>query len=329
MARTQALYLAESGVAEALYRLNGRRLIPPALLGGQAEFSSGEVLGWDKGSYRVVVSRASEGALDVESTGVVGDVSRRVTVRLRLRSLVPAEVFSLGPKRDGVRATDPEDPRYDPTLDPPPIDFRLPPLPSPVTPWDGRNVIGTGTYVFDRIEVADKKSLEIRADGRVDVYVAGFVSVGNKAELRCVGPGPVRFYVYGEQLDPHGQALYLDNQAEVHAEGPTVWTINGGVLLDQHAQFTQASAAAPASLNIRGSLLVEGHAVLGTEPDAGEPPRVLVVLEPTGTATALKLEQHAEVYAMIYAPNADMNMDQHSLLAGALVCHRLALEKHA
>ncbi|MEW6049088.1 MAG: hypothetical protein AB1609_21895, partial [Bacillota bacterium] len=184
VARTQALYLAESGVAEALYRLNGRRLTPPALLGGQAEFSSGEVLGWDKGSYRVVVSRASEGALDVESTGVVGDVSRRVTVRLRLRSLVPAEVFSLGPKRDGVRATDPEDPRYDPTLDPPPIDFRLPPLPSPVTPWDERNVIGTGTYVFDRIVLDDKQVLEIRADGPVDLYVAGFVSVGNKAELR-------------------------------------------------------------------------------------------------------------------------------------------------
>lgn len=326
--RAQALYLAESGVAEALYRLNGRSLAPPAP-GDQVEFSSGEALGWGKGSYHVVVSRASEGGLVVESTGVVGDASRRVTVRLRLQSLVPAEVFSPGPEGDGVRATDAQDPRYDPALDPPPVGFRMPPLPSPVIPWDGRNVIGTGTYVFDRIEVADKKSLEIRADGRVDVYVAGFVSVGNKAELRCVGAGPVRFFLYGDPAGPRGQALYLGNQAVVHAEGPTVWTINGGVLLDQHARFTQGSAAAPASLNIRGSLLVEGHAVLGSEPGKGEAPRVLVVLEPAGAATALELEQHAEVYAMIYAPDADVNMEQHSLLAGALVCHSLALDKHA
>lgn len=326
--RAQALYLAESGLAEVLYRLNGRSLVPPAP-GDRAEFSSGEALGWDRGSYRVVVSRAGEGGLDVESAGVVVDVSRRLTVRLRLQCLAPADVFSPGPQGDGVRATDPQDPRYDPTLDPPPIDFRLPPLPSPVTQWDYRDSLGSGTHVFDRIEVPKQGSLEIQAEGPVDVYVAGFVSVGNKAELRCVGPGPVRFYVYGEQLDPHGQALYLDNHAVVRAEGPTVWTINGGVLLDQHAQFTQGSADARASLNIRGSLLVEGHAVLGSEPDDEEAPRVLVVLEPVGTAPALELEEQADVYAMIYAPDADVNMDQHSLLAGALVCHRLALEKHA
>jgi hypothetical protein len=108
-----------------------------------------------------------------------------------------------------------------------------------------------------------------------------------------------------------------------------VWTINGGVVLDQHAQFAQESADAPASLNVRGSLLVEGHAVLGSEPHEGEPPRLLVVLEPTGTAAAVELQNHAEVYAMICAPDADVNMEQHSLLAGALVCHSLDLEKHA
>lgn len=74
---------------------------------------------------------------------------------------------------------------------------------------------------------------------------------------------------------------------------------------------------------------MEGHAVLGSEPDDEEAPRVLVVLEPVGTAPALELEEQADVYAMIYALDADVNMDQHSLLAGALVCHRLALEKHA
>ncbi|MEW5933278.1 MAG: hypothetical protein AB1816_06815 [Bacillota bacterium] len=326
--RAQALYLAESGVAEALYRLNGRSLVPPAP-GGQVEFSSGDALGWGKGSYQVVVSRASEGGLDVESTGVVGDASRRLTVRLRLQSLVPAEIFSPGPKGDGVRATDAQDPHYDPGLYPPLIDFRMPPLPSPVTRWDYRGSLGTGTHVFDCIDVPKQGSLEIRADGPVDVYVAGFVSVGNKAELRCVGPGPVRFYVYGDPAGPQGQALYLDSQAAVHSEGPTVWTINGGVLLDQHARFTQGSADAPAALNIRGSLLVEGHAELGSQPDEGEAPRVLVVLEPSGTATALELEQHATVYAMIYAPDADVNMEEHSLLAGALVCHRLVLEKQA
>jgi hypothetical protein len=251
-----------------------------------------------------------------------------VTVRLRLKTLVPAEVFPRGPQReddDGVRATDPQDRRYAPDLDPPPIDFFLPPLPSPVTPWDHRGSLGPGVHVFDRIEVPEQSSLEIRAEGSVDIYVTGFVSVGHEAELRCVGPGPVRFFVYGERLDPHGQALYLGNQAKVHAAGRTVWTINGGVLLDQEARFAQGSRDASATLNIRGSLLMGGRAVLGSEADDEEAPKVLVVLQPSGTLSSVELEQQAKLYAMIYAPDADVGMERQSLLAGALVCRRLAL----
>ncbi|MDI6895180.1 MAG: hypothetical protein QME70_11395 [Bacillota bacterium] len=331
IARAQALYLAESGVSDALHQLNSGTLDVPAP-GGEKEFSSGASLDWALGSYQVVVSRAGNDEarrLLVRATGRAGVAARLVTVEAGQQPLVPGSVFSAGPKRDGVIATDPADPRYGPDFSPPPIDFEMPALPSPVSQWDYRTSLSAGTHVFDRIDVKNNESLLIQADGPVGVYVKGYVRLGEKATLQCVGPGQVRFYVYGDPADSDGWVLSVGKVGKVHSEGPSAWTIDGPTLLGKDALWTQESADAPVTLNIRGRLVADRKAVLGSQPADDQAPRVLVVLAPGNSTEVLELGDKTACVAMVYAPDVDVTMGKDSHLQGALVCHSLTQEKQA
>lgn len=312
--RAQAFYLAESGLAEALARLNGSTMLPPGN-GGRVEFPSGEALGWDGGSYRVAVTRVAGGGLEVEATGAVGETSRRVTARLGQASLVPAEVFGPGREGVGVRTTAPGDRYYDPGLVLPPRDPYLPPLPEQVMTWDSRTSLDPGTYAFDRVEVDS----ELRIQGPVTIYVRGDFRVSDRARVTCSGPGGVRVLVYRRGLQSDQPALYLGSRAEFSAQGPAVWKVAGDMVMAGRASFSQDSPGARCSLNVMGDLSVGSRAMLGTAPSPGEPPRLAVVLGPAETAPSFRVDPRAAVNAMIYAPDAQVFLQRRASLDGALV----------
>lgn len=319
--RTQAIYLAESGVAEASARLATGDLHPPGP-GQEITFSSGSALGWDGGTYRVTI-RNTGGRLRVESTGTAGGTSRTVSATFARTGLIPAQTFLPGPLGDGVIATSPDDPRYLAGYSPPQLAIQLPTLPAPPASWDGRTRIGPGTYVFDRIEVTHRKEgLVVQADtGPVEIYVAGYVVVSEHCTVTCQGQYPIRFYVLGSPPADEDWAVIFENDSQLTCATRCAWTVSGGVLIDNHAYFGAVPGKdpplVPISLNATGDLSVGADATLGSPPAPGNPPHILAVV---GSA---QFDSNASAYAMVLAPAGQCATGAKTDIEGALVCATL------
>lgn len=323
--RVQALYVAESGITEALFRLNHRGLGTGLSVGYQSSFASEPAaLDWPGASYQVRLSVPSAGKVAVRALGRVGGTTRQVDISAK--QVPRAGLFLAGPQGNGVVTTAPG-PYYVSDYEAVPVNFWLPEIPGDLAPRPPPQppdsvLSGEPGYLFEGLRV---EGFTLTIVGPAAVYVRGALEVVNKGKI--VTEGQVDFYLYGP-ANRWGWVAQLDG-GTVELGGPSVWAVNGAMSLAAKQKDPPVLLTPePVAISAKDGVVVS-RAQMGSdpgEPGGGWPPQLLIVLAPG--AGDLTVEKDALLCAAVYAPQRSFSLDK-SRLEGAVVARSVAIDKHS
>ncbi len=304
-----AVYLAESGLHHALAVLRtGARpvlLTPPAGL-----FLAGD-------TYAVDITYPEPRLAQAAARGTRGPRTRSVNGRFHLEGLPPSYFHDEKPTPpDGIVTglCRPEDGL--PVPFPPPA-ARQPP---PQVP-DGGNLIlqagttslGPGAHAFRQVQL--KKDAVLRLAGPAVLYVTKSLSLADRARLETTGA--VTVYVEEDLTVTDSAAVVLGGPANLFIGRWTSW--------DQDARLT---ASGPVDLVLlapgpesRPSFSVRDRASLGE--GVGDQIHLAVFLAGSTSHGPVEVRDRARLRAGVYAPAAEVLLDEDVAVRGAVVACRV------
>lgn len=312
--RTVALYLAESGANEALYRLDldaasvASRQYPT----DPPSFSNPAGLFNSDSSYQVWVSQVAPGLKSITAKGTYQGLSAVISIRAVLPKglLFPRAIVETTPGR----------PYYLPDYKVTPVTFQLPEVPSGINSGGDlrlRNgesqTLGPGTYWFESIDLNNLSTLKI--NGPATIYVTGKAGKGNREKEE---DGKVRLHL-GSSLETTGPVVfYVDGDLEVsdassvRINGPAQLQIAGDWQVDSLSYF---STAAPTTLYIGEDVSISSLSQVGTP---ASPANLVVYLPTDQTGADVELQSSSMFYGGLYAPTATVSIDA-SWVTGSVV----------
>lgn len=299
--RLGAFYAAESGINEALWRLNAGQVVPRRHypLESPSLTSPPDLLGPDV-SYQVWVEDTGGNVVLVTARGMRGSSTRVVQARIRIAT---ASLFD-GTAPSGIIRCD-ASPRPA-NCDAMPVDVAAlmpgqPPADTTFTVDRGNSATvgpGNGTLSYSWLTLKDNATLTIQ--GPVTVYVTQGFYFGKNATLTL--QGDVTLYLYSDLKVGEGGTVQVSGTANIYARGDL--------------EFDQGSALATdgvTNLYVRTDLRIGDGANVGTDP------RFLTVFMDTTSGPRVEIAPEAVVQGGIYAPAAEVILEDHSSLTGAVV----------
>lgn len=296
--KIKALYLAESGINDALYHLIEKGEQPAQITSEPA------VIGNDA-SYSVQLIPAGSGKLKITSTGTYRGVKNTASLMVYYvgGTLFPQAIVNLSalPGEEGYY----EGYQY------PAITFNLPPVPPglhPETPNPSQGV-GPGDHWFTSFELRNNKSTTIT--GPANIYVTGDFQLDNNASLKV--NGQVTFYISGD--------LQLENNSSLNLLGMTTWYIGNDASFQNGVTLTQMQ---PAVFYIKGDLDAGNNCRLGTMPAAN-----LLFYLTTDKSHDVDVNNNATLKAGIFNATGPVNIDNNARINGGVVGQQVDLKNHA
>lgn len=313
--RTVALYLAESGANEALYRLDldAASVVSRRYPADPPSFTNPAGLFGSDSSYQVWVSEVSPGLKSITAKGTYQGLSAVITVRAALPKgiLFPRAIVETTPGR----------PYYLPDYKVTPVTFQLPEVPSGINSSGDlrlRNgetqTLDPGTYWFESIDLNNLATLKI--NGPATIYVTGKTGKGNREKEEEDGKvrlhlgaslettGPVVFYVDGD--------LEVSDASTVQIGGPAQLQVAGDWQVDSLSSFL---TAAPTALYAGENVSISSLSQVG---NPVSPANLVVYLPTDRTGAEVELQRFSMFYGGLYAPTADVTID-FSWVTGSVV----------
>lgn len=297
--RNAALYAAESGINEAIYRLMGAGQQP-------------EEVDWplemnldDRTSYSVVFEGSGSERF-VVSTGISGNVQRAVRLMLEftstLISIFPPDV----PPPSPIIATtaEPDSVHYyegyvDPDVSLPgwePQGVERPPLTSSTT-------LGPGTYWYESIDLRNNRSLTI--NGPATIYVTEDFNLNNNVSFNI--SNGVTIYVSGN--------FNTDTNCDLDFQGDNDIYVGGNLTFENNVTIEMDDQGGQTQYIVGGNLSIGNNDEFNTGNDASQ----LLIYLTTDTNHNVTLSNNADVTSGIYAPTAAVIIDNNVNLVGAIV----------
>ncbi len=327
--RTAALYVAESGIEEAIYRLNNDETISESQYPTDSpSFESEEGLLDENSFYQVWLQQESENRYHLYSKGVKGERFRVVEVTLffdRQVVVFPEPGFiTLEPNDHPACENSDEVPCYmsDYQVIPYTID-----LPQPGIASEGplhlegeeEQTLGPGQYRFDEISLEEESSLYIQGDATI--YIDGNVTAEDESEI--ITEGSVKFYVYGESIrfDEESSLTSESGQVEIYTHADITLTA------EEDGEIKLKPGAADEDhlyISTSGNLNMSEESVVGNE-DA--PANTVFFLSTDSENKTISLEEESVFYGGIYAPTGELLLKEESVVEGAFVAEDAETEE--
>lgn len=296
--KTKALYLAESGINDALYHLIEKGEQP-------AQINSDPAVIGNDASYSVQLIHAGSGKLKITSTGTYRGVKNTASLMVYYvgGTLFPQAIVDLSalPGEEGYY----EGYQY------PEITFNLPPVPQglhPETLNPGQGV-GPGDHWFTSFELRNNKSTTIT--GPANIYVTGDFQLDNNASLKV--NGQVTFYISGD--------LVMNNNSSLNLLEATTWYIGNDASFQNGATLTQTQ---PATFYLKGDLDAGNNCRLGTMPAAN-----LLFYLTTDKSHDVDVNNNAAIKAGLFNATGQVNIDNNATINGGVVGQQVSLKNHA
>ncbi|AOQ23178.1 Lipoprotein signal peptidase [Moorella thermoacetica] len=296
--KTKALYLAESGINDALYHLIEKGEQPTQITSDPA------VIGNDA-SYSVQLIPAGSGKLKITSTGTYRGVKNTASLMVYYvgGTLFPQAIVDLSalPGEEGYF----EGYQY------PAITFNLPPVPPGLHPetLNPSQGVGPGDHWFTSFELNNNKSTTIT--GPANIYVTGDFQLDNNASLKV--NGQVTFYISGD--------LQLENNSSLNLSGTTTWYIGNDASFQNGVTLTQTQ---PAAFYIKGDLDAGNNCRLGTMPAAN-----LIFYLTIDKSHDVDVNNNAAIKAGLFNATGQVNIDNNATINGGVVGQQVSLKNHA
>lgn len=314
--KTVALYLAESGVNEALYRLDldpgaiparSYPAEPPSFSNLSDLFSPGY-------SYQVWVNEVTPGVKAITARGNCNGQSALVTLRAALPTgtLFPRAIIETKAGR----------PYYDPDYRITPVTFQPPSVPDQLVSngrlklknGEGRS-LAAGTYWFEDIDLKNGAGLTIA--GPSTIYITGSrdnTKEGNltlEQDSSLLATGPVLFYINGDLDISSGSTFHLGQPSQIQ--------IADSLDVDQ----ATVTVDAPTSVYVADGVSLKSNSSVGTSPAD------LVIYTPTdSTRSKVELKNQVSFFGGICAPTADVKINSASV-KGSVVGYTVDLKNGA
>jgi hypothetical protein len=295
--KTKALYAAESGLNDALYRLFEKNDQP-------SEIESDPAIMGPEASYTVQFIPQGVNEIKIAARGTYNGVKNTASLTVYFEggtTLFPQVAVGMD--------ADPPDFDYYENYGYPEITFELPPVPPGLTPEVFRETIGPGDHWFNQIDMANKERITI--NGPANIYVTDDFILSNISKLTV--NGDVNFYIAGNFL--------LDNNGQMDLRGTTNWYIDGNVVFDNVTSLTQTD---PAYFYITGNLRINQTADIGTEPAAE-----LLFLLTTDTSHSVNIENVANVRAGVFNVTGSVYVGNNAYVEGSLIGAQVDMENNA
>lgn len=307
-----ALYVAESGLNEALYRLDDNQQIPRRTYPADSpSFTSAPGLLDDQSSYQVWVQDAGGAYVLVTARGTRAGVSRVVQVRIRTSR---SSLFS-DPDGDGIIQC--KDSPRPANCDMLPVDFTIPDPPPGTGPGGAlelkRNqtqTLGPGAYAYADLKLENNARLTVT--GPATIYISDEFDIKNGAGL--VINGPVTFYVK--------QRITVENTSGVgiQVNGSADFYVGDTVSFENQALL---SGSGTTTFYARNEFSVQNSAQVGSDP------ALVTVYMSTTTNPEVTLQNSAVFNGGIYAPTAEVTLKNSAQLTGAVVGYSVELKNNA
>ncbi|WP_256369539.1 signal peptidase II [Moorella sp. E306M] len=296
--KTKALYLAESGINDALYHLIEKGEQP-------AQINSDPAVMGSDASYSVQLIPAGSDKLKITSTGTYRGVKNTASLMVYYvgETLFPQAIVDL--------SAQPEEDGYYEGYQYPAITFNLPAVPpalNPETLNPGQGV-GPGDHCFTSFELQNNKSTTIT--GPANIYVTGDFQLDNNAGLTV--NGQVTFYI--------SRDLHLENNSSLNLLGMTTWYIGNDASFQNGVTLTQMQ---PAVFYIKGDLDAGNNCRLGTIPAAN-----LLFYLTTDKSHDVDVNNNAAIKAGLFNATGQVNIGNNATINGGVVGQQVSLKNHA
>lgn len=328
--RIAALYVAESGINEAIYRLDQRQVIPrsayPVSEPSDPSFTSAAGLLDDASSYQVWVEDIDANQVRVTARGTRDGVNRVVRVIVSLASSTSCLFYDSDGNGIIELSETPPPPRICPEID---VVVDIPPAP-PGTP-PGPDLKNDKEEDKEDKHKKDKKNKKQEKDKREPRTLlpgsydyADGLRLENDAQLTIEGPATL--YITGD--------LEINKNARLIINGEARFYISGDLSVEQDSRITVQTGARAAfhagdtiSFEHNASLDGDGATTFYVQKEfkvdksahLGSDPTRLTVFMSTETDPEVTLEQGAVFKGAIYAPTGEVELDKGVELTGAVV----------